>query len=202
MRKVPELQGDFCGHRGMKKISKWLVLFAAFVAVPVLLVWKESVREPRIERKPVASAARLMPEKIQETMTSAAPSRKLAKTMRPKTVAHAKEELKLGLVNLPVDDSKNFRATPGKNALPHLALAKEPEDIDIDLGKNLPWPAPKSPLLLPGNRETGFHVGVNFRLDKRWDLAGVAGVGVPGGIQADQLKPNVEQVGILARYRF
>lgn len=80
--------------------------------------------------------------------------------------------------------------------------AKQPDGIGFNVGRELPWPNPDNGWISPKNRDVGFHVGVNLRLDQNWDFTGLAGVKMPGGIDTFQVKPVIDQIGIQARYRF
>lgn len=107
-----------------------------------------------------------------------------------------KKELHIG--SLLSEDIQEKPTNPPRPLFSNLKPAKS--DVGVDLGGDLPWPVPKNPLLFPGNREIGFHVGVRYKLDSRWDLTGLAGAAA--NQQIDPLKPNDEQIGIKARYRF
>ncbi len=80
-----------------------------------------------------------------------------------------------------------------------------PADADgfgLDIGNGLPLPTPDSILIAPQDRPAGFHVGVDYRLDQKWALTGMAGVMTTGGIVTSPVKPSVNQVGVRASYRF
>jgi len=80
-----------------------------------------------------------------------------------------------------------------------------PEATDgfgLDIGDGLPLPTPNSILIAPQDKPAGFHVDVDYRLDQKWKLTGMAGVMTTGGIVANPVKPSVNQVGVRASYRF
>lgn len=76
------------------------------------------------------------------------------------------------------------------------------DGFGLDIGNGLPLPTPDSILIAPQDRPTGFHVGVDYRLDQKWALTGMAGVMTTGGIVTTPVKPSVNQVGVRASYRF
>ena len=78
----------------------------------------------------------------------------------------------------------------------------EADGFGLDIGNGLPLPTPDSILIAPQDRPTGFHVGVDYRLDQKWALTGMAGVMTTGGIVTTPVKPSVNQVGVRASYRF
>ncbi len=139
-----------------------------------------------------------MPSRADSQVSHAKPAKKRA----PKhgKQVFGKKAVPLHIGNLLSEDIKAAPIDPPKPVFSNLAAAKS--DVGLDIGGDLPWPVPKSPMVLPGNREIGFHVGVNYRLGNQWDLTGLAGAGTTGIMETDPLKPNVEQIGIQARYRF
>ena len=76
------------------------------------------------------------------------------------------------------------------------------DGFGLDIGNGLPLPTPDSVLIAPQDRPAGFHVGVDYSLDQKWGLTGLAGVMTTGGIVANPVKPSVNQVGVRASYRF
>ena len=121
--------------------------------------------------------------------------------------AKRKKRSKAGKILLPIRISELLPEEGKQGGIvrptPVLAKAMAAEKaVDLDMGGDLPWPVPDSPLLSPRNRDIGFHVGVNYHLDQKWDLTGLAGMGMVGNVDAYPLKPNVEQIGIRAKYRF
>ena len=82
------------------------------------------------------------------------------------------------------------------------ADTKTADGIGLDIGKGLPLPVPDSVLIAPNDKPEGFHVGVDYRLDQKWDVTGMAGVTTTGGIVASPVKPSFNQVGVRANYRF
>ena len=123
------------------------------------------------------------------------------------SAAKRKKRGKPGKILLPIRISELLpeEGKQGDVVRPKPVLSKAMADekaVNLDMGGNLPWPVPDSPLLSPRNRDVGFHVGVNYHLDQKWDLTGLAGMGMVGNVDAYPLKPNVEQIGIRAKYRF
>ncbi len=76
------------------------------------------------------------------------------------------------------------------------------DGLGLDVGKGLLLPVPDSVMIAPNDKPEGFHVGVDYRLDQKWDVTGVAGVATFGGIVTSPVKPSFNQVGVRANYRF
>ncbi len=76
------------------------------------------------------------------------------------------------------------------------------DGLGLDIGNGLPLPMPDSILIAPQDRPAGFHVGLDYHLDQKWALTGLAGVKTTGGIVTSPAKPSVNQVGVRASYRF
>ena len=76
------------------------------------------------------------------------------------------------------------------------------DGLGLDIGKGLLLPVPDSVMIAPNDKPEGFHVGVDYRLDQKWDVTGVAGVATFGGIVTSPVKPSFNQVGVRANYRF
>ena len=97
----------------------------------------------------------------------------------------------------------------GEKARPVIAFGKsdkkpQEDDIGVDIGKGLPMPMPDSALITPVEKPDGFHVGVDYHVDPKWDLTGLAGVSTttgPVGLMTTT-KPYINQIGFKASYRF
>ena len=98
-----------------------------------------------------------------------------------------------------MEAGKAVKAPQSPDLFSNALVSKDKPNVNLDLGGKLPWPYPVSPWM-PKNRDLGFHVGLDYRLNDNVDLAGIAGVTVPS--DAYSLKPNVEQIGVRARFRF
>ena len=116
----------------------------------------------------------------------------------------------IAIVMVPVD--KLLQASSGgaqaKLAASHNALDKATQEteegaaVGLDVGKGLPLPMPESVLITPADKPDGFHVGVDYHVDQKWDLTGLAGVTTNGGTVISPAKPTFNQVGVRASYRF
>lgn len=103
--------------------------------------------------------------------------------------------------DLVAGDMKRDPLKPPKNVLAKVGSVKQDAGLDFDFGGKLPWPTPNSGLPT-SDKDIGFHVGVNYHLDRNWDVTGLAGVKMVGGTETYQAKPVIDQIGIQARYRF
>ncbi len=199
-RILSELSSGFSGHTYMNpernKLSA-LVIAASIAAAWPAFARSESLGQPlkpaerhaaiHAKKKPAAAAS--------GTALAARPP--AAKGKKSKT---HKILLPIRISELLPEEGKPESVVRSKSAISKVMTDKKA--VDLDMGGDLPWPVPDSPLLSPRNRDIGFHVGVNYHLDQKWDLTGLAGMGVVGNVDAYPLKPNVEQIGIRAKYSF
>ena len=117
---------------------------------------------------------------------------------KPAKKKHVVRKKELHIGSLLSEDIQAKPVNPPRPMFSNLKPARS--DLGVDVGGDLPWPVPKSPLFMPGSREIGFHLGVNYRLDSKWDLTGLAGAAANQEI--DPMKPNDKQIGVRARYSF
>ncbi len=113
----------------------------------------------------------------------------------------------LAIKMIPIDRLLKESAGSSDAVKPGIALGKmekaaAADEVGFDIGKGLPLPVPESVLISPVDKPDGFHVGVDYHVDPKWDLTGLAGVTTTGGVVASPAKPSVNQVGVRASYRF
>jgi hypothetical protein len=168
----------------------WLLMPAKRAAVEMLVgTSTEKTAEP-VEEAPSP------PPRLPASAPAARAERKGAVPKRQE-----KPIRRIDIGKLMLEEGVTVNAKKKSDPFSKALVARDRENMDLDLGGKLPWPYPDSPLM-PKSRELGFHVGLDYHMNENLDLAGVAGVSVPSGADAYSLKPNVEQIGVRARYRF
>jgi len=197
----------------VKIISK---IYLAVAALAVAAVWGGAVQ-------PVAQAAHLQPDPVQPGSVQSGsvqadpvqapldrhkhvPVVAVRKKTEKPPIQQSQKSIAIKMV--PVDkllqaSSTGNPARPGiaPNA-PEMATQEEKDAVGLDIGKGLPVPMPESVLIAPVDRPDGFHVGVDYHVDQKWDLTGLAGVTTNGGAVISPAKPTFNQVGVRASYRF
>ena len=162
------------------------------------------------------AAWRLMPEKAIKQIPPAempaapvpAPSSPVAASSaepihagRKISVAKSRPKPALKIGKLLIEDDKPVKAMKNQNLFSSALTSRDKPNVNLDLGSKLPWPLPDSPWM-PKNRDLGFHLGLDYQVNEHFNLTGIAGVSVPAEADSYTLKPNVEQIGVRARYRF
>ncbi len=183
--------------------SKRSKLSAIVLSASIVAAWPAFAR-PEIQAQPLKPVERhTVTHAAKKSVAAASGTAHIAKA----PAAKRKKRRKVGKILLPIRISELLpeEGKQGGVVRPKPVFSKAMADekaVDLDMGGDLPWPVPDSFLLSPRNRDIGVHVGVNYHLDKQWDLTGLAGMGMVGNIGAYPLKPNVEQIGIRAKYWF
>ncbi len=195
----------------MKTASK-----IAALALVVLSFWSvergpESVPVVQTGKKILQAGARILRHEDPVPKEAAAPVPKahdahvFAVTKdKPKAVPAPQSDIKM----VPVEKLLEETAVREK-ARPAIAFGKpakkrEDDEVGVDIGKGLPLPMPDSALITPVDKPDGYHVGVDYRVDQKWDLTGLAGVTTttgPVGLMTTT-KPYINQIGFKASYRF
>ncbi len=206
----------------MKIISK---IYLAVAALAVAVVWGASVERgiatPSEAVQPVAQAARpdpvqpapVQPDPVQQVVAPAPPDRHkhvpvaaVRKKSEKPPMPQSQRDIAIKMV--PVDKllQVSSAGNPAKSGVAHDASEKaaqeEQDAVGLDIGKGLPLPMPESVLIAPADKPDGFHVGVDYHVDQKWDLTGLAGVTTNGGTAISPVKPTFNQVGVRASYRF
>lgn len=174
----------------------------AFAAIAAWLLMPEGTKKTGLPGPVAAVSARKTDapaEKPEAPVPRHAPA---AKAERKNSVPEEKEKQikRIDIGKLVLDDGVAIKAEKKPDPFSKALASRDKQNMNLDMGEALPWPLPDSPVM-PKNRDLGFHVGLDYRMNENLDLTGVAGVSVP---RADpySLKPNDEQIGVRARYRF
>lgn len=193
----------------MKKLASAMV-----VALAAASVWKAvygAVPEPVVHPKIAAHvAAHEITPVRREVRKKAAPKHVAAVRRKPAKLPVSEGRTDVAIKMVPIDRLLKESSTRS-SARPEAARdgAHKPDkvtedDVGLDIGRGLPLPTPESILFTPIDKPDGFHVGVEYHVDQKWDLTGLAGVTTNGnalGVTSPG-KPSVNQVGLKANYRF
>lgn len=176
------------------------LILAAFVCIAAFAAWRfmpeKAVEMPRPDKKPASPVAKPEPPlAASEPVPEPVKGRKKASVAKQGLVP----SLKIG--KLVIEEDKAVKTTGKPDLFSRSLVSKDQSNVNLDLGGKLPWPYPASPGMQKSH-DLGFHVGLDYRLNDNFDLAGIAGVSVPLGADAYSLKPNVEQIGVRVRFRF
>lgn len=196
-----ELSSGFAGHTDMKPERN--KRFALVVAASLAAAWPAFARSEGQSQPPkpdVRHAAIHAKKKPVAAASGTARAARVPAAKRKKKIRADKILLPVRIGDLLPEEGKQESVVRPKSAISKVMTDKRA--VDLDMGGDLPWPVPDSPMFSPRNRDIGFHVGVNYHLDQKWDLTGLAGMGMVGNVDAYPMKPNVEQIGIRAKYRF
>ncbi len=182
-------------------MKKLFATSLALILAVSFFVWHRTLPEPAGRPLPVASSAKpevpaIHREKPQQALKSKAPEKRVPPARKQEIAAQAAPVI-IRINAASLDEMKLGTIQKRKERL--ALVSADHEGVRLDLGGDLPWPIPKSPLF-QDNRDIGFHVGLNYRLDGRWDVTGLAGANLDAGNYP--LKPNMEQIGVRANYRF
>lgn len=131
------------------------------------------------------------------------PKKPVAQVLQAKSIAPMIQMIDMKKLLKEAASSDPLKAHRQSKVFEKTATDTETADgIGLDIGKGLPLPVPNSVLIAPNDKPEGFHVGVDYRLDQKWDVTGMAGVTTTGGIVTSPVKPSFNQVGVRANYRF
>lgn len=206
----------------MKIISKKTV-YAAAAVLAVVAMWSAAsgiVSPPLQVVQPGAYAAHeivqpdpVQPDPVQHVQKAVSVGKHVAavqsKFRKPLMPA---PQTGMAIKMIPIDTLLKESASGDavKSGIAHNAVEKAEkktggeaaDGVGLDIGKGLPLPIPESVLITPIDKPDGFHVGVDYHVDQKWDLTGLAGVTTAGGAVISPVKPSVNQVGVRASYRF
>ena len=113
--------------------------------------------------------------------------------------------LNLKNLQIPADAMKAAPSQPTfsqHNAFDALVQAGQTQALHWAAGGDLPLPGIDDPALGPKYKDSGFHFGLNYRLNPQWNVSGLAGVKTSGGPVASPDKPTMDQLGIQAQFKF
>lgn len=211
----------------MKIISKKTIYTAAAV-LAVAAMWSAArgiVSPPLRVVQPGAYAAHeiVQPDPVQPSPVQPDPVQHVQKAVSvDKHVAAVQPKLRkplmpapqtgMAIMMIPIDKllKESTSSDAVKPGIAHNTVEKTEkktggeaaDGVGLDIGKGLPLPIPESVLITPIDKPDGFHVGVDYHVDQKWDLTGLAGVTTAGGAVTSPMKPSVNQVGVRASYRF
>lgn len=207
----------------MKIISK---IYLAVAALAVAAVWGQAVQPvaqaAHLQPDPVQPGSvqpgpvqpgSVQPDPVQQAVVQApldkhkhVPVVAVRKKTEKPPIQQSQKPIAIKMV--PVDKllQASSVGNPARSGVAHNAPEKatqeEKDAVGLDIGKGLPLPMPESVLIAPIDKPDGFHVGVDYHLDQKWDLTGLAGVTTNGGTVISPAKPTFNQVGVRASYRF
>ncbi len=183
-------------------MMKRSLILAAAVFVAAFAAWRFSPeKRVAIEKRPVSGMPAAPVEKPSAPLAASEPAPEHAHARKKASVAKKglKPTLKIGKLVIEEDEATKAIKTP--DLFSRSLVSKDKSNVNLDLGGKLPWPLPDSPWMQK-SRDLGFHVGLDYRLNENFELTGIAGVSVPAGTDAYSIKPNVEQIGVRANFRF